>query len=178
MYNRFADFFEKRDRVFVVLQTAIFIAYVLIRVTTSLPAMKAPRELADKDIYVRISTQPILGPGFLSVDRPFAFPLLLQILRQDFDTAAVVQLGITLLAWGILAYFVSNSFQLVWLKLFSFVTILALSLVRHLAGWDFVMMTESLSLSSFALLIACGIWLLRGWRIYKIIIFCMVAFLF
>ncbi len=178
MYNRFADFFQRRERAVFVLHVAIFIAYILVRVTTTSPALKSPRELADTDIYLRISTQPIIGSGFLEVDRPFIFPLLLHIVHQDFRAAAVIQLGITILAWGILSHLISSSFHLVWLRLFSFVLILALSLVRHLAGWDFVMMTESLSLSSFALLIACGIRLLRGWRIHKVIVLCVVAFLF
>lgn len=146
MYNRFAGFFQKREGAFIIFQLVIFIAYILVRVMTALPALSAPRELADTDIYLRISTQPILGSDFLSVDRPFVFPFLLQIVQQDFEAAAVIQLGLTILAWGILAYFISSSFQLVWLRLFSFIIILALSLVRHLAGWDFVMMTESLSI--------------------------------
>src|SRR5688500_10875517 len=156
MYTRFADFFQKHERVVLVLQWVIFIAWIAIRVTTALTALNAPRELADTQIYARISTQPILGPDFLGVDRPFVFPLLLQMVHQDFVAAAVIQLSLTILAWGILAWLISNSLQRAWLRLFSFVTILALSLVRHLAGWDFVMMTESLSLSSFVLLMASG----------------------
>jgi hypothetical protein len=178
IYRRFADFFDRHERIVLVLQILIFIAYLWVRIATSLPALRSPRALADTDIYKRISTQPILGPDFLAVDRPFVFPFLLQVVDQDFRTAAGIQLGLTILAWGALAYFVSSSFRATWLRLFSFITILALSLVRHLAGWDFVMMTESLSLSSFALLIACGIWLLRGWRVDKVVILCVIAFLF
>jgi hypothetical protein len=178
MYTRFADFFQKHERVVLVLQWVIFIAWIAIRVTTALTALNAPRELADTQIYARISTQPILGPDFLGVDRPFVFPLLLQMVHQDFVAAAVIQLSLTILAWGILAWLISNSLQRAWLRLFSFVTILALSLVRHLAGWDFVMMTESLSLSSFVLLMASGIWLLQGWRADKVIALLLVAFLF
>jgi hypothetical protein len=177
-HKRFTDFFQKRERAFLVLQLLIFMAYAAVRVTTGLPALGSPRELADTLIYERISTQPIIGPDFLAVDRPFVFPFLLQIVHQDFETAAAIQLGITVAAWGVLAWFISRSFHRVWLGLCSFAMTLALSLVRHLAGWDFVMMTESLSLSSFVLLVACGIWLLRGWRADRVIILCVVAFLF
>jgi len=178
MYSRVADFFQKRERAFFILQGVILVLYVLLRVTTTVSALNAPRELADTDIYARISTQPILGPGFLEVDRPFVFPMLLQIVRQDYGTAAIIQLALTILAWGLLAYFVSSSFQPVWLRLFSFLIVLALSLVRHLAGWDFVMMTESLSLSSFVFLIASAVWLLRGWRADKVVVLFVIAFIF
>jgi hypothetical protein len=178
MYSRVADFFQKRERAFFILQGVMFVLYMLLRVTTTLPALNAPRELADTDIYARISTQPIIEAHFLEVDRPFVFPFLLQIIHQDFETAALIQLSLTILAWGALAWFVSSTFQLIWLRLFSFVIILALSLVRHLAGWDFVMMTESLSISSFVLLIASGVWLLRGWRGDKVVVLFVIAFIF
>jgi len=178
MNSRFVTFFQKRQRVLLIFQAVIFIAYVLVRVVSTLSALHAPRRLADTDIYVRISTQPILTLGFLQVNRPFVFPFLLQIVHQDFVLAAGIQLAVTILAWGLLAYLISISFQYIWLRILSFVIILALSLVRHLAGWDFVMMTESLSLSTFALLVACGIWLLRSWQTYKVVTLCMVAFVF
>lgn len=169
------NFFQ---RYLVVIQIVLFIFYVFIRIFTTLPALNVPRELADTDVYMVVSLKPIIGEDFLQVARPFAFPLLLQMTHQDFQTVALVQLGLTILAWGALAWTVSASFQQTGLRLFSFVILLALSLVRHLAGWDFVMMTESLSLSFFVLFIACGIWLLHEWKIYKVILLSVIAFIF
>ncbi len=172
------NLFQKRESIVYIFQTILFIVYIFVRVATTLSALKAPRELADTAIYLRISAQPILSSNFLQVDRPFVFPLLIKMVRQNFELAAIVQLALTLLAWGLLAFLIAQSFRPVWLRVFSFVVILALSLVRHLAGWDFVMMTESLSLSLFALLIAMGIWLLRGWRTDKVVLLCVTAFFF
>jgi hypothetical protein len=169
------NFFQ---RYLAVVQIVMVILYVFIRVWTTLPALNAPRELADTKVYVNISNHPILSADFLYVDRPFAFPLLLQIVHQNFEMAAAIQLGLTLFAWILLVFMVSASFQPIGLRLFSFIIILALSLVRHLAGWDFVMMTESFSLSFFILLTCCGIWLLQGWRLDKVIILSLVAFIF
>jgi hypothetical protein len=169
------NFFQ---RYFFWIQIIIFIVYVFIRVFTTLPALNAPRELADTDVYLAVSQKQIIGENFLHVARPFAFPLLLQITHQDFQTVAVIQLGLTILAWGALAWVVSASFQQSGLRLFPFIILLALSLVRHLAGWDFVMMTESLSLSFFVLFIASGIWLLHEWKIYKVVTFSVIAFIF
>jgi hypothetical protein len=161
-----------------VVQIVILIFYIFIRVITTIPALNAPRELADTKVYVNISNRPIFSADFLYVDRPFAFPLLLQIVHQNFEMTAAIQLGLTLFAWSLLAFMVSASFQPIGLRLFAFLIILALSLVRHLAGWDFVMMTESFSLSFFILLICSGIWLLQGWRLDRVIALSVVAFIF
>lgn len=169
------NFFQ---RYLFLIQIVIFIFYVFIRVFTTLPALEAPRELADTRVYVSVSQTQIVGENFLHVTRPFAFPLLLQITHQNFEAVALIQLGLTILAWGLLAWIVSASFRQAGLRLFSFIILLALSLVRHLAGWDFVMMTESLSLSFFILFIVCGIWLLQEWKIYKVIILSVIAFIF
>jgi hypothetical protein len=169
---------SKQKNTLFILQAFIYIGYVFVRVATVLSILHTPRELADTKIYLRISTQPILAPGFFSVNRPFVFPLLLQIVHQNFFIASIIQLAITLLAWGALAFFVSISLRPAWLRIFSYLVILGVGLVRHLAGWDLVIMTESLSLSIFAMLIASGIWLLRGWQIHKVIILCVIAFFF
>ena len=160
------------------LQGMLLALYFFLRVWTTLPAIDSPRVLADTGIYLRISGEQILGPGFLEVKRHFVFPLLLKVLDQEFTAVAMAQLGLSLLAWTCLALSVSGSFRYNWLKLLSFSTFLALSLVRHLAGWDFVMMTESLSLSTFVLLIAFGIWLARGWRSRHVWGVCLAAFFF
>lgn len=169
------NFFQRN---LVVIQLVVLFFYIFVRVSTTLPALHAPRELADTKVYVNVSNRQILGENFLYVDRPFAFPLLLQIVDRDFESAAMIQLGLTLVAWCLLAFMISASFRPIGLRLFSFVIILALSLVRHLAGWDFVMMTESFSISFFVLLICCGIWLLQGWRWDKVIVFSVIAFIF
>src|SRR3990172_524200 len=171
-------FVQRKDGILYIGRAIIFIGYIYVRVITTLSALKSPRELEDTKIYLRISSQPILGPEFLSVDRPFVFPLLLQIVHQDFASAAIIQLVVALLAWGLLALAISASLRPPWLRLLSFFIILAVGTVRHLAGWDSVMMTESLSLSMLGLFIASGIWLLHGWKYHKVFALCAAAFLF
>ena len=125
----------------------IFLVYVIVRITVNLPALSKPRELADTDAYLRISKESITDIKFWGDSRPFVFPLLLKISAQDVSTAATFHLGFSILAWGFLALMISASLRPTYLTLLSFVLILALSLVRHLASWDYVMMTESLSVS-------------------------------
>jgi len=63
------------------------------------------------------------------------------------------------------------------LQLVAFGLILAFSLDRHITGWDFVMMSESLSLSFLALFIALGFWVLEGWQIGKVALLCAAGLL-
>ena len=145
----------------------IFLAYAGLRLASAPPVLEKPRILADTTAYTRISAQPIDQIDFWAGSRPPAFPLLLKIAQQDYNRTAALQLGISILAWGLLALAVSRFLKFRWLQVAGFALVLLFSLDRHIAAWDFVMMTESLSLSSLALFIAAGLWLLRGWHVGK-----------
>jgi hypothetical protein len=155
---------------------ALFLLYAFVRVSTNPAAIERPRETADTTAYLRISRWPVLNVEFWGSTRPFVFPLLLKVSKQDLPAAAEFQLGFSILAWGLFALAVSASLRTVWLKPFAFGLILALSLVRHIASWDFVMLTESLSISWFVLFLTMGIWLLNGWRTDKVIALIVTGF--
>jgi hypothetical protein len=154
----------------------LFLLYAVARFALSGPALARPRELADTVAYLRISNQPLAAVDFWGSSRPFVFPLLIKIAGQDFSVAAALQLGFSILSWGLLAFQVSASLHTVRLAPLAFAWVLALSLVPHLAGWDFTMMTESLSVSWFVLFLAAGIWLLRGWSAWKVLFVILAAF--
>lgn len=158
--------------------TLIFLIYIVARLTLNLPALSKPRELADTVSYLRISNVPIMNVNFWGDGRPFVFPLLLKIAGQDVKLASALQLGFSILAWGLLALTVSVSLRTIWLGLFSFGILLALSLVPHLASWDFTILTESLSVSWFVLFLALGIWLIFEWHSYKVLALCITALFF
>lgn len=147
----------------------IFLVYAAARLITNQPAQVTPRELVDTAAYLRVSQQPIFDIRFWGDKRPLVFPLLLKISGHDFLQTSSTQLGFSIFAWSLLALLISASMRTVWLKPLSFGMILALSLVRHFANWDYVMMTESLSVSWFVLFLALGIWLSHGWRMDKVI---------
>lgn len=157
--------------------TVIFLAYAIGRIVSSIPALDKPRELADTTAYLRISRQPISGIKFWGDSRPPVFPLLLKIANHNIYFAAAIQLGFSILAWGFLALMITGFIKPIWLQLFAFSLILLFSLDRHIAGWDFVMLTESLSISFFVLFIALGLWLLKGWYPSRIILLIVAAIL-
>ena len=164
------------NRRFFVLILVIFWVYALGRVISSLPAIENPRSLADTTAYLRISRQPLSDFEFWTGARPFVFPLLLKLARQSASVAAGLQLGFSIFSWGLLAWMTIRFIKIPWLKLLAFCLILLLSLDRHIAGWDFVMMTESLSISFLVLFVALSIWLLQGWHIGKVILLSLAAF--
>ena len=147
----------------------LFLIYAYVRVSFNLSAIEKPRKTADTTSYLRVSKRPLLDVEFWGSGRPFVFPLLLKITKQDLTTTAEFQLGFSILAWGLLALAINASLRTPWLKPIAFGLILILSLVRHLASWDFAMLTESLSVSWLVLFVATGIWLLHGWRTDKVI---------
>ena len=148
---------------------ALFALYVTARLLYAQPALAKPRVMDDTQAYLRISNQTLLDVKFWGDSRPLVFPLLLKIAHQDFSTAAALQLGFSILVWTLLGLSVVASLRTRGLAPFAFGLILALSLVRPLAGWDFTMLTESLSVSWFVLFLAAGLWLLRSWRVERVL---------
>jgi hypothetical protein len=146
-------------------------------VISSLPALHKPRELADTVAYLRISGKPLLSPDFWGSTRPLVFPLLLKLAHQDLQLAAALQLGVSILAWGLLAWIVTRQLRVAGLKPFAFALVLGLSLDRHIAGWDAVMMSESLSVSLLVCFVAIGIGLLEEWKSSKLLLLLLIGLL-
>ena len=166
------------NRRFFVIILLIFLVYATGRVISSLPALNDPRSLADTTAYLRISRQPLSDFEFWTGARPFVFPLLLKLAKQSAPVAAALQLGGSILAWGLLAWMNTRLIESRWLKVLAFGLILLFSLDRHITGWDFVMLTESLSISFLVLFIALFMWLLHGWQTRKVILLLLTAILF
>jgi hypothetical protein len=103
------------------------------------------------------------------------FPLLLKIYAAEKTKVAAFQTAFSIFVWGMLALSLSFSLKGL-LRPFAFGLILALSLERHIAGWDVVLLTESLSISLLALFLAAWLWLLRGWSWWKVVLLSLVAF--
>ena len=142
---------------------ALFCAYAGIRAVSAAPIVDKPRVLADTTAYERISRYEVLSQDMWMASRPPMFPLLLKAARQDFDRAAALQLALAIPAWSLLALMISRSLTHPGLRVVGFGVVLLFSLQRHVAGWDFVMMSESLSITALVLFLAAWLWLLEAW---------------
>lgn len=158
-----------RGRHHVTLIALLFVLYAGVRLLTAPPIVDKPRVLADTYAYARVSRASIATLDFWTNSRPPLFPLLLKAAQQDFDRAAALQLALGTAAWGLLALMVSRQLLHPALRIAGFAIVLLFSLDRHVAGWDFVMMSESLSVTTLAVFMAACLWLLEGWRVRKVV---------
>lgn len=156
----------------------IFGLYAVVRLALSVSAISDPGMIEDTTAYLRISRENILSQRFWADARPFVFPLLLKLTGQYLPLTSLIQLFFSIFSWGCLAFLFVDFLRNNWVKIISFNVLLALSLVRHFASWDYMIMTESLSLSFFVLFLACGIWLIKGWSRTKAVVFIIVGMLF
>lgn len=159
-----------------VLLAALFIAYAALRWSNEAPFFEKARQVSDTPAYLRIANLPLTDPDFWLNARPFVFPLALKALRGDLPAVARFQTAFSILCWGLLALAASSAMKPAALRPLTFGLLLALSLNRHIAGWDLVMLTESLSLLLLALFVAGWLWLLRGWRWWKVTALLIAAF--
>ena len=159
-----------------VLLAALFIAYAALRWSNQAPVFEKARQVSDTPAYLRIADLPLTNPDFWLNARPFVFPLALKTWRGDLPAVARFQTAFSILCWGLLALAASSAMKYAALRPLTFGLLLALSLDRHIAGWDLVMLTESLALSLLALFVAGWLWLLRGWHWWKVAALLLVAF--
>ena len=153
----------------------IFILYAAVRAIPNLAALEQPRQRDDSAVFMDISKQPLFSTEFWGGARPPAYALFLKLADRGLYLTAALQLTFSILSWGALALVVCSFFQARGLRIFSFTWLLLLSLVPHLAGWDFSILSESLSITLFVLFTALGLWLIRDWRLWKAAALVLVA---
>lgn len=150
-----------------ILFLALFFLYAGLRVLPSLPAFERPRLRDDSGVFIELSKQPLFSAQLWAAERPPAYALFLKAADRSLPITLTAQLALSILAWGALALAVSSCLQHPGLQVFSFAWLLLLSLAPHLAGWDFTILSESLSLSLFVLFTALALWLMKEWRAWK-----------
>ena len=153
----------------------LFATYANLRWANEAPAFEKAKQTADTPAYVRISGEAFLSREFWAGKRPPIFPLLLKIYAANKIKVAAFQAAFSIFAWGMLALSLAYSLK-GFLRPIAFGFILLFSLESHIAGWDVVMLTESLSISLLALFLAAWLWLLRGWSWGKVAVLSLVAF--
>ncbi len=152
----------------------LFAYYANLRWAHEAPVFEKAKGTADTPSYVRVSGEALLSKEFWANARPPIFPLLLKFYDTNVIKVAAFQTALSIFAWGMLALSLACSFKGV-LHPVAFGLVLALSLERHIAGWDLVLLTESLSLYWMAAFLATWLWLLRGWSWGKVAVLSLIA---
>ena len=154
----------------------LFALYANLRWANEAPAFEKAKRTADTPAYVRVSGEAFLSKDFWANARPPMFPLVLKLFGADKVIVSTFQAAFSIFAWGMLALSLAYTFR-GFLRPVAFGLILALSLDRHIAGWDVIMLTESISISLLALFLATWLWLLGGWSWGKVAVLSLIAFL-
>ena len=74
--------------------------------------------------------------------------------QNGFDRIVIFQLALSLVGWGALAWSVSRILKNSWMRMAGALIILAFAYTPHMADWDSILMSESLTFSLFALQLA------------------------
>ena len=74
-----------------------------------------------------------------------------RIYQPGFDRIVILQLALSLLGWGLLAWLFSENLHSPWAKIASAVLILSFAFTPQMADWDSILLSESLTFSLFAL---------------------------
>ena len=153
----------------------LFAFYANLRWKNETPVFEKAKQTSDTPAYLRVSGEAILSKDFWANTRPPVFPFVLKYYDANTIKVAAFQAAFSIFAWGMLALSMAYSFKGI-LRIIGFGLILALSLESHIAGWDVVMLTESISISLLALYLAAWHWLLKGWSWGKVAALSLVSF--
>jgi hypothetical protein len=120
-------------------------------------AIGRPVSWSDTKSYDVQASKSLLSARFWAGRKPPGFPLLLKLLGSH-DAVIVAQVALSIVAWSLLAWVVASRARSGWPRLASLGAVLVFAMTTPIAIWDRVMLSESLAVSFFALLVASLIW--------------------
>ncbi|MGE4232568.1 MAG: hypothetical protein AB7F43_04490 [Bacteriovoracia bacterium] len=144
----------KKEKKFWLISIGVFFLVSLI-LFLSIP----PTTYPDTADYMRISRYPI-GLRFFS-DRPALAPLVFGFFNGNVVAITWFQYIFYLLSWLSLGISIFLIIQNRKLRLVATATVLAISLNKDLFFWNNLLLSESVSISTFALMCAVWLWALR-----------------
>lgn len=137
---------------------AVWAADVALRAWQFWPARRGlgATRYGDAAEYERIARLPVWSLQFFTEHKPFGYPLFLLLLGRDQSAVVWAQLAISIGCWSFLAWVVARRMPRPAAP-FAAGSILLLSSAWPVAQWDTLVLTESLTLSLLAALVALGI---------------------
>lgn len=125
-----------------------------------------PRIVGDTESYLLLDLRAgdAFSQLFLSL-RPFTVPLVFLLLGKAPVPIAWAQLLVSISSWSFLSITLYKIIRNRNLALVGIAFLLMLSLGQRVTIWDWVLLSESLTLSLLVLVIACGLWFLEAPRV-------------
>ncbi len=147
------------------LYIAIFAVFAFQKL--SYTAFSGERVFRDTTWYVETADEPLNSPDFWVGMRPFTLPLFYKlngVTLANYTDANIVhdvvaaQYWLSIFSWVALGLVFSLQMRQSWLKPLAFGLILFFGLNLEVSLWESLLLSESLSFSIFALLIAAWLW--------------------
>lgn len=120
-----------------------------------------PVRVTDTPTYEQVSAASLLSTDFWAGARPFTVPMLWKLFGDD-HVRIVAHLALSIVAWLALAAAVATAIRQKLVRRLGFVLVLLFSATTEIILWDPLLLSESVSLSLAALLVAAWIWLVRA----------------
>ncbi len=120
--------------------------------------------------YADAASLPLNSVAFWAGTRSFTLPLLYKLFGLNLqnylqpartEVLAHFQLGFSIASWLVLAGSFAQILHGRWIRLLAFGLILSFALSYEISKWDLGILSESLSFSSLALLLAGWVWLIN-----------------
>lgn len=119
-----------------------------------------PVRVTDTPTYEQVSSASILSTDFWAGARPFTVPTLWKLFGDD-HLRIVAHLALSIVAWLALAAAVATAIQSKLVRRLGFSLVLLFGVTTEIILWDPLLLSESVSLSLAALLVAAWIWFVR-----------------
>ena len=132
-----------------------FAWFVFWQATTGVPLI-----WTDSTSYALIADHPLLSTGFWAGQRPVVVPLVLKLVDSATSFVALQSL-VAVAAWGALAFTVGQLVAPGWRRVVAAWAVLAFASSTPVILWNRSVLSESLSLSLEAALVAAVIWAAR-----------------
>ena len=127
--------------------------------------------------YLPQSQQPWLGRAMWAGERPVVAPLLYKLCAQDPATITRAQTMLSAAAWIVLALVLASLVRDDVLKLVAVVVVYGLALSHAVVMWNHCVLSESLALSSLALMTATWLLLVARFSTLRLVVVCLASLL-
>ena len=144
---------------FRVVEVGLFLLFAGYRIAE---AAQPPAIWQDSEAYHAVAANGWFTGALWVGERAPLVPVFIKLCGGSYVSFAVVQGSLGAAAWGFLAWTAGRFVELGWRRLFVVAPILGFGAAPLVAGWDWSVLSESLSLSVLAVLCAFGLWLIRS----------------
>lgn len=159
-------FFQRKNLAATAFYATVFVIIVAIRMLHFDASMQAG-ETYDSLVFKDMAALPWTDAGLWCGLKPPLVALCYKIIQIHPRAIITFQISLALLCWGLLAWAIARLITTPWLKPLAYTLVLLFGLSTDIILWDFMILSESLSVSLFALLTATAGGLLYRWHPVK-----------